>query len=226
MNNSLWIVGGLNIWTNGSGASPCKSIDTGATIFEDPLRTPFTQAHDLTSIDLNNAFSIPSTFSALARPQDPVVPLISNGTLWSNNVDAFWLFGGVSSGQSDHDNTLWRFNSSSQSWTHIDKETANLTEPRPADGAGCSDPSRSRGYYLGGMAKSTNPSEIEYLHSMTVFDMKTEKTSVFNVPPYVPIIGHNLVFLSVGKEGVLIALGGQKESNGTLERVSIIDYSR
>ena len=58
---------------------------------------------------------------------------------------------------------------------------------------------------------------------MTIFDMNTEKTSVVDVPAYVPIIGQNLVFLSAGKEGALIALGGQTESNGALERVSIVD---
>lgn len=55
---------------------------------------------------------------------------------------------------------------------------------------------------------------------MTVFDMKTEKTGVIGVPQYVPIIGHNLVFLSAGKDGVLVALGGHTESNSVLERVS------
>ena len=57
---------------------------------------------------------------------------------------------------------------------------------------------------------------------MTVFDMKTEKTSVIGVPHYVPIIGLNLVFLSAGKDGVLVALGGHTESNNVLERVSEI----
>lgn len=61
---------------------------------------------------------------------------------------------------------------------------------------------------------------------MTEFDMNTEKTSVFDVPSYVPIIGQNLVFLSAGKEGALIAFGGQIESNGVLEGVSIIDGLR
>ena len=76
------------------------------------------------------------------------------------------------------------------------------------------------------MAENATSSEIEYLHSMTEFDMNTEKTSVIDVPSYVPIIGQNLVFLAAGKEGVLIALGGQTESNGALERVSINDDLR
>ncbi|KAI4158707.1 MAG: hypothetical protein LQ342_007228, partial [Letrouitia transgressa] len=123
-------------------------------------------------------------------PQDPEIPLISNGTLWSNEIDTFWFFGGTSSGQTDHDNTLWRFNSSlkGQKWTQLHSNTANVTGPRPADGAGCNVRSRSKGYYLGGIAKNRDSSEIKYLHSMTIFDMNAEKTSVIDVPPYVPII--------------------------------------
>ena len=70
------------------------------------------------------------------------------------------------------------------------------------------------------MAKYADSSVVEYFHSMTVFDMKTEKTSVIGVPQYVPIIGQNLVFLSAGKDGVLVAFGGYTELNGVLERVS------
>ena len=73
------------------------------------------------------------------------------------------------------------------------------------------------------MAKSATSSETKYFHSMTEFDMHTERTRVFDVPSYVPIVGQNLVFLSAGKEGVLIALGGQTESNGRLQRVGMID---
>ncbi|KAL9099488.1 MAG: hypothetical protein Q9163_005015 [Psora crenata] len=202
-NNTIWILGGLDISTTNSSASPSRN---------------------LTTIDLTNGFSIPSTFTSLTQPQDPQIPLISNGTLWSNQINKFWLFGGVSSGSTDHDNTLWRFNSSSkeQKWTQLDKKSANLTGARPADGAGCNVPSHSKGYYLGGMAKYADSSEVEYFHSMTEFDMKTEKTSVIGVPQYVPMIGQNLVFLSAGKDGVLVVLGGYTESNGVLERVSEI----
>lgn len=70
--------------------------------------------------------------------------------------------------------------------------------------------------------KNATSSAVKYFHSMTVFDMKTEKVSMFDVPSYVPIIGQNLVFLSAGREGVLVALGGQKESDGALERVSFV----
>ncbi|KAL9631054.1 MAG: hypothetical protein Q9164_006097, partial [Protoblastenia rupestris] len=177
---------------------------------------------NLTTIDLTNEFSIPSTFTFLTQPQDPQIPFVSNGTLWSNQINTFWLFGGVSSGPTDHDNTLWRFNSSSneQKWTQLGKNSANLTGARPADGAGCNVPSHFKGYYLGGMVKHADPSGVEYFHSMTVFDMKTEKTSVIGVPQYVPIIGQNLVFLSAGKDGVLVALGGHTELNNVLERVS------
>ena len=225
LNNTLWIVGGLDIGTNDSGASPCMSTDTGIKWFEDLLRFLFAQALNLTSIDLANAFSIPSSFTALMQPQNPEIPLISNGTLWSNEIDTFWLFGGESSGQTDHDNTLWRFNSSSegQQWAQIDRASANLTGSRPANGAGCNVPSRFEGYYLGGMTQNTTSSEIEYFHSMTKFNMNTEKTSVFDVPSYVPIIGQNLVFLSAGEEGILIAIGGYTESNDVLERVSMMD---
>lgn len=62
-----------------------------------------------------------------------------------------------------------------QTWAQIDNVSANLTGPRPADGAGCNVPSHFKGYYLGGMAKIRNSSEMKILHSMTVFDMKTEK---------------------------------------------------
>ncbi|KAI4276764.1 MAG: hypothetical protein LQ337_002247 [Flavoplaca oasis] len=167
-------------------------------------------------------FQAVTTDEVELKPQDPRVPLISNGTLWSNQIDTLWLFGGVSSGPTDHDNTLWRFNSSlkEQKWTQLDKNSANLTGARPADGAGCNVPSHFKGYYLGGMAKYADSSVVEYFHSMTVFDMKTEKTGVIGVPQYVPIIGHNLVFLSAGKDGVLVALGGHTESNSVLERVS------
>lgn len=71
--------------------------------------------------------------------------------------------------------------------------------------------SRSKGYYLGGIAKNRDSSEIKYLHSMTIFDMNAEKTSVIDVPPYVPIIGQNLVFLPTAGDGVLVALGGYTE---------------
>ena len=76
------------------------------------------------------------------------------------------------------------------------------------------------------MVKHAESSGVEYLHSMTVFDMKTEKTSVIGVPQYVPVIGQNLVFLSAGKDGVLVALGGHTESNNVLVRVSenFVDY--
>ena len=76
------------------------------------------------------------------------------------------------------------------------------------------------------MTKYVDSSEIGYFHSMTVFDMKTEKTSIIGLFQYVPIIGQNLVFLSAGKDGVLVALGGHTESNSVLERVSenFIEY--
>lgn len=70
--------------------------------------------------------------------------------------------------------------------------------------------------------KNATSSAVKYFHSMTVFDMKTEKVSIFDVPSYVPIIGQNLVFLSAGREGVLVVLGGQKELDGALERVSFV----
>ncbi|KAL9608072.1 MAG: hypothetical protein Q9167_007072 [Letrouitia subvulpina] len=71
------------------------------------------------------------------------------------------------------------------------------------------------------MAKNRDPSEITYLHSMTIFDMNTEKTSVIDVPSYIPIIGQNLVFLPIAGEGVLVVLGGYTESDGELERVGL-----
>lgn len=141
----------------------------------------------MTPTDLTNAFSIPSTFTALARPQDFAVPLVSKSTLWISNVDAFWLFSDVIFGQFDYDNTLWRFNSSSESpiWALIDGRSANLIYPQPADGAGCSDPLRSTRYCLVGMVKSTNSSEIGCVDSMTLFDMKTERTTARRLTPKV-----------------------------------------
>lgn len=75
------------------------------------------------------------------------------------------------------------------------------------------------------MAKIRNPSEMKILHSMTVFDMKTEKTRVVDVPSWVPVVGQNLVFLSAGEEGILIVVGGYVESNGALIRVRMNDNS-
>ena len=62
--------------------------------------------------------------------------------------------------------------------------------------------------------------KITYIHSLTVFDMNAEKTSVIGIPPYVPIIRQSLVFLPTAGNGVLVALGGYTESNGESKRVS------
>jgi hypothetical protein len=54
---------------------------------------------------------------------------------------------------------------------------------------------------------------------MTIFDMSFENTTIIDVPEFVPIIGQSLVYLDVGIEGILIAIGGQTEMNGVLLRI-------
>lgn len=163
----------------------------------------------MNSIDLSNAFAIPGSFPFESRLKDLRVPVISNGTLWSNEIDIIWLFGGASLEERDHDNMLWRFNLSMQggTWTEVDKRSTNLTGFRPSDGAGCNVPSRARACYLGGTTASVPFAERRYFHSMTIFDMQTEKTTVVDVPDYVPILGQSLVYLPASKRGILDVLG-------------------
>ena len=171
MNNTLLIFGGLNTWTNNSGASPCMSISISFNLTRNFLIRRLAKALNSTKIELSNAFSIPQSFTAVSQPQDSGIPMISNGTLWTNRIDKIWLFGGKSSKQTDHENSLWRFDSTlnGQQWVRLDSTSTNLTGPWPADGAGCNVLSRKKGYYLGGISKNENSSSITYLHSITIF---------------------------------------------------------
>lgn len=151
-------------------------------------------------------FDIPGTYTSLAAPQPPTsVPIISNGTLWSNEDDTMWLYGGESSATGNDSNDIWRFEPERNggTWTALDSTAANLSSLRPTHGAGCNVPNHATGYYLGGYLKrketdKNSSFEPEYLHSMTVFNMNTESTYTFSVPIYVPIIDSSLVYLNAG----------------------------
>lgn len=65
----------------------------------------------------------------------------------------------------------------------------------------------------------TSQTVLKYQHTMIEFDMDTEKTTMFSVPEFVPVIGQSLVYLNAGVSGILVALGGKREMNGTLSLV-------
>jgi hypothetical protein len=51
--------------------------------------------------------------------------------------------------------------------------------------------------------------------------METETLSSLEVPDFVPVVNQSLVFLNTrNKDGLLVALGGYTEKNGTLTIVS------
>lgn len=52
--------------------------------------------------------------------------------------------------------------------------------------------------------------------------MDTEQIISLAVPDYVPIVSPSLVFLNTPGGGLLVALGGRIEQNGTLQYVSIV----
>ncbi|MCJ1394522.1 hypothetical protein MMC18_007401 [Xylographa bjoerkii] len=203
LNETLWLVGGLDIWLNSSGASPVSN---------------------LSSVNLSASFDIPETFTLLSSPQPTKLLDISNGTIWSNEIDTAWLYGGQSSTMGNNNNSIWRFTTSSNqgSWTELHPRAADIPKYRPTHGAGCNVPSRDTGYYLGGyiLADETavgNFSIMRYLHSMTVFDMNSESIYTVDIPNYIPIVDPSLVYLDAGSDGALIVLGGQTESNGFLD---------
>jgi hypothetical protein len=182
-------------------------------------------APNLTQINLSVNFTIPGTFNASQLPKLPEVPDVSYGTLWSNEIDTLWLYGGQDVEDEDTPNTIWRCKLDSAlegDWSQVDPVAANLTGLRRTDGAGCNVPSQSTAYYLGGRSglNTTASGVPQYFHSMVVFDMESETTSVIDVPDFVPIIGQSLVYMDVTLEGILIALGGKTEMNGSLTPVS------
>jgi hypothetical protein len=182
-------------------------------------------ASNLTQINLTMDFTIPYTFDASQLPKPPEVPDVSYGSLWSNEIDTLWLYGGQNIMNEDTLNTIWRCKLDSTSegdWSQVDTVAANLTGLRRTNGAGCNVPLRSTAYYLGGRSglNATASGMLQYFHSMVVFDMESETTSVINVPDFVPIVGQSLVYVDVNVEGILIAVGGKKEINGSLSPVS------
>lgn len=184
-------------------------------------------ASNLTSIDLKTEFKIPDSFTLDSKPQPQVLPRVSNGTLWSNEIDTFWLYGGEVFDDMGSSNSIWRFKADTGegSWNEIDPRAANLSQHRPTHGAGCNALSRAAAYYLGGYTRLNGSNDsLHYLHSMTMFDMKREMASTYDIPDYIPIIDPNLVYLDAGTEGILVVIGGQTESNGVLDMVNSMDF--
>lgn len=185
------------------------------------------EANNVSWLDVGAQFTVPSNFTLFTEPQPSGLPNISNGTIWSNEVDTFWLYGGEAFANQSNANNIWRYQSNANggTWSEIDSKAANLSLQRPTRGAGCNVPSRSIAYYLGGYMKLNvtgdgNSFDPQYLHTMTVFDMNTESTSIVTIPDYVPVVDPNLVYLDIGVRGALVVVGGQTESNGTLEMAS------
>lgn len=152
---------------------------------------------------------------------------MSYGTLWSNEIDTFWQYGGQNLAEDDGKNTIWRFTLDSDlvnegTWSQLDARAANLSGTRRTNGAGCNVPSQLTGYYLGGQSVLNNSDSgtPRYFHSMTIFDMNVETTKTIGVPDYVPVIGQSLVYLDLSTEGILIVIGGQTEMNGIINTVS------
>lgn len=65
----------------------------------------------------------------------------------------------------------------------------------------------------------TSQTVVKYQHTLIEFDMGSENITMFDVPESVPVIGQSLVFLDAGVSGILVALGGKIETNGTLSLV-------
>ena len=171
---------------------------------------------------MSSSFEMPSTFSPGSKPQPQALPDISNGTIWSNEIDTFWLYGGDVFNNDNASNSVWRFKATSNegTWTEIDAKAANLSQRRPSHGAGCNALDKGTAYYLGGYIKPNGPNESsQYLHSITAFDMTTENALAYDIPDYIPIIDPSLVYLDAGTEGVLVVIGGQTEKDGVLNTV-------
>lgn len=142
------------------------------------------------------------------------MPRVSYGTLLSDSLDRIWLCGGIASGQSVLNNSVWRLEIAGGSWTPIGQ---NQSLPLSVEGGACNVPSLNKGYLLGGYTGNTNR---QYHHTLFVFDMDTEQIISLAVPDYVPI--PSLVFLNTPGGGLMVALGGKTEQNGTLQYVSIV----
>jgi hypothetical protein len=178
----------------------------------------------LGSVNLTIDFTVPPGPIVERQPRPSVVPIVSHGVMWSNLIDRAWLFGGKSEADSQLKNTLWRFEpgESHGQWTCLDTGL-NVSDGRPSNGAGCNVPDLQTGYYLGGMIVSDDAvlSGAKFLHTLTVFNMGTETLSSLEVPDFVPVVNQSLVFLNTGdKDGLLVALGGYTEKNGSLAVVS------
>ncbi|RDW79447.1 hypothetical protein BP6252_04085 [Coleophoma cylindrospora] len=199
LNFTLYIDGGIER-TNGTTPLPASS---------------------LTTIDLRNSFEVSSTYNASYQPKPSEVPTVSFGVLWGNNVDTFWLFGGADTAGKNNKSAIWQFETNGKGWTALDNTTTKLQSAMPRDGAGCSIPSWSVGYYLGGYI--SNDTTREYLHSMYKFDMDTKSTTIIEVPSFVPVVGQSLVYIDAGKKGVLVVLGGYTETNGVLELATLAE---
>jgi hypothetical protein len=131
----------------------------------------------------------------------------------------------------DAPNSIWRYqkdpNFVNGDWTQINATTANLTGLRRTDGSGCNVPSQSTGYYLGGRSAWNISASVttQYFHSMVAFNMANETTSVIDVPDFVPIVGQSLVYMDVGEDGILLAVGGMTEAEGMLNAVSVLPFA-
>ncbi|RDW91841.1 hypothetical protein BP5796_01235 [Coleophoma crateriformis] len=182
-------------------------------------------ASSLTTIDLRNSFDVSTTYNTSSQPKPSEVPTVSSGVLWGNNVDTFWLFGGAEPAGKNNKSAVWQFETNGKGWTALDDTATRVQSALPRDGAGCSIPSWSVGYYLGGYVTNDGPNdtEKEYLHSMYKFDMDTKSTTTIEVPQFVPVLGQSLVYIDAGKKGVLVALGGYTETNGVLQLASLAE---
>lgn len=199
INDTLWLDGGRYVNQDGSIS---------------------TKVPTLSSINLTIDFQVPPGPVVQPQSRPPGVPTVSHGVMWSNLVDRAWLYGGKSEAGSRLQNSLWRFEpgKSDTQWTALDMGH-NLSNIRPSNGAGCNVPDLQTGYYLGGMVLSDEavPFGLQFLHILTIFDMKTETLSSLEVPGFVPVVNQSLVYLNTGnKEGVLVAIGGCTEENGSL----------
>ena len=170
MNNSVWLDGGHEVSLNMSG-SWTGNYTYEYTLRESSLLTPDFPATNLTQINFNVNFTIPDSFSATQLFKPPEVPDVSYSTLWSNEIDTFWLYGGQSL-HNDAPNTIWRYKMDPSyvygNWSQVSPTTANLSGLRRTEGSGCNVPSQSIGYYLGGRSSSNTSASVtlQYFHSM------------------------------------------------------------
>lgn len=212
----------LFLWVDLSQVTPLR-------IYCKELYSERFTAANLTQVALDVVWNVPSDFTASQWLKPIEVPQVSFGTLWSNEIDTFWLYGGQNL-ENNASNTIWRYDMkaglSQGTWSEVDDSITKLSGPRRTDGSGCNVPSKSTGYYLGGRSTvEVNASATpQYFHSIVAFDMKKEVTSVTNVPDFIPIIGQSLVYMDVGDEGILIALGGKTEKDGVLNAVRVLPF--